>query len=171
MFDYLKEVVRLLKGAQPSLWVSPWIQIDYGATSGALDANDAFGNPFTFSVDVLGNPLPILGQILELDVLDIDDDTLAITVHVLTDFFTAAASDAAFTLGLADAELYVTSQTFAAGLDVGSFKHHEILEINKRYYSPKHTLVCQASTTGVPNIASAGTMPKVRAVVLPLAWG
>ena len=159
--------------APANLWVSPWILVPYGATSGALDANDAFGNMITFDQSVLGDSLPARGRIVTIKMVDQDDDTLAASIHIFSRTFTAAASDAAFTISVADAANWVASELFDSGTDIGSAKVFTIKNVNVDYWAPLNVagvraLYAQLSTTGTPNIASAATMPLVRLYILPL---
>lgn len=154
--------------ATKPLWVSQKIRIPFGATSGALDANDALGNKFTFSTSEDGEPLPIRGRILSIRRGDQSDVVLADTIHIFTDDFTAAASDAAFTISAADEYNHVTSQTFPAGTDIGSAKTAEVTDVNVDYYSPLRKLVCQESTTGTPT-PTVDAMPWVQIFVLDLS--
>ena len=144
------------------LWVSDWVLVPYGATSGALDANDALGDKFRFS------GVPKKGRISVIQMADQDDDTLAATIHIFREDFTAAASDAAFTISVADSRKWVASEAFDAGTDLGSAKAHVIKNVNVDYYAPSGTLHCQLSSTGTPNIASADLMPLIRIAILPL---
>lgn len=150
------------------LWVSQQVRVPYGATSGALDANDALGDKIYFRQSIDGRPLPKRGRILSVRRIDQDDDTLSDTIHIFSAEFTAAASDAAFTISAEDAAQHVTSQTFPVGTDLGSAKSAEITDINADYYSPGAVLVAQLSTSGTPNIASAVVMPLVQLFILPL---
>lgn len=150
------------------LWESPWVQVPYGATSGALDANDALGNKITFEYGVDGTRIPRHGRILSVEMIDPDDDTLAATIHIYSHDFVAAASDAAYTVGLGDAENIVAAEAFDAGTDEGSFKFHAIKDVNAEFGAPERRLYAQLSTTGTPNIASAAVMPKVKIFVLPM---
>ena len=155
-----------------ALWVSLWVLVPYGATSGALDANDALGNTIRFDTSVLGDPLPARGRILSIEMVDQDDDTLAATIHIFNRTFTAAASDAAFTISVADAAKWVASELFDSGTDIGSAKVFVIKNVNKEYYAPEvdglRALHAQLSSTGTPNIASAAGMPLIRLNILPL---
>lgn len=160
--------VQLVSPVKTKIWVSKQLQIPYGATSGALDANDALGNKITFDISVDGDPLPRVGRILSIRRIDLDDDTLVDTIHLFNDDFTAAASDAAFTIGVADGHKHITSQTFPTGTDLGSVKSASVTDINEDYYSPTRQIVAQESTTGTPNIASALVMPLVQIFILPL---
>lgn len=150
------------------LWESDWILVPYGATSGALDAGDAFGNTITFERSELGVDLPRLGRIVSIKMVDRDDDTLAASIHIFRDTFTAAASDAAFTISVADAAKWVASEAFDAGTDIGSAKVFTIKNVNVDYYAPTRKLYAQLSTSGTPNIASAAVMPLVKIYILPL---
>jgi len=149
------------------VWVSQQVQIPYGATSGALDANDALGDKFVFDTSVDGEPLPRKGRILSIRRIDPSDVTLADTIHIFTEDFTAAASDAAFTFSAADARYHVTSQTFAAEIDLGSAKSAVMRDVNEDYYSAERKLVCQESTTGTPT-PTAGGMPILQIFILDL---
>ena len=151
----------------PSVWVSVPTLIPYGATSGALDANDAMGNKFYFQYGIEGRPLPRRGRILTIRRWDQSDVVLADTIHISIQEFTAAASDAAFTISVADSVYFLQSQTFPTGVDIGSAKVAEITDVNQDYYSPDRRLVCQESTTGTPTPTS-GAMPIVQLFILPM---
>lgn len=143
------------------LFESEWVQADYGATSGALDANDAMGNVFKIAV-------PTKGRILSIKMLDLDDDTLAATIHLYSANFTGAASDAAYTVADTDANGWVASELFDAGTDEGSFKAHVIKDVNVEYVANGGYLYAQLSTSGTPNIADQTVMPKVKLFIQPL---
>lgn len=150
------------------LWVSPFSRVPYGATSGAVDAGDALGDPIKFYSDITGTvALPTRGRILTIKMLDLDDDTLAATIHIFNQWFTAAASDAAFTIADEDAVNWVASELFDAGTDIGASKVHVIKDVNVDYYAPAGALFAQLSTSGTPNIASAAVMPQIQIVILP----
>lgn len=146
---------------QTGLFESEWVQADYGATSGALDANDAMGNVFKIAV-------PTKGRILSIKMLDLDDDTLAATIHLYSANFTGAASDAAYTVADTDANSWVASELFDAGTDEGSFKAHVIKDVNVEYVANGGYLYAQLSTSGTPNIADQTVMPKVKLFIQPL---
>src|SRR3990167_7048582 len=93
--------VKLSDPVRTEMYVTPMVRVNYGATSGALDANDALGDVFVFDV-------PAKGRILSVKMVDQDDDTLAATIHVFSKDFVAAASDAAFTISAADAVNWIT---------------------------------------------------------------
>lgn len=152
---------------QNKLWVSPWVEIPFGATSGALDANDALGDKFYFTQSIEGVPLPVKGRIKNMKIIDRDDDTLADTIHIFNAEFTAAASDAAFTISVADSRFWVASKAWGTYIDLGSAKVVHLTEQNIDYYAPSGMLVCQESTTGTPTIAS-GAMPLVQLTIEPL---
>jgi hypothetical protein len=143
------------------LYVTQLVRVPYGATSGALDAADAMGDPFFFSV-------PRKGRILGIRMIDQDDDTVAATIHIFNRPFTAAASDAAFTISAADSIGWVTSEVFDSGTDIGSAKGFNITDVNKDYETQNGILYCQLSTSGTPNFASANTMPLVQLLIFPL---
>ena len=155
--------------AVSELWISPWVQVPYGATSGAIDANDALGNRFKFTSSEDGRPLPRKGTIVGIKMRDLDNDTLAATIHIFNAPFSAAASDAAYTIGLADAEKHVADELFPGGTSNGTFKAHDLKDVDVDYFSPLQELHAQLSSTGTPNIASAQTMPLVQLVIVPRA--
>ena len=148
------------------LWVGRAV-VEFGATSGALDANDALGNKIYFRTSMDGRPLPQFGRVLGLRRIDRSDVVLADTLNLSTRDFVAAASDAAFTISVADAEHFLSSQTFPTGTDLGSAKVAGITDINEDYYSPDRQLVGQFSTTGTPT-PTVDAMPIVFIFVLPL---
>lgn len=151
------------------LWVSQMVLVPYGATSGALDATDALGDTVTFTTEIeTGASLPKHGRIMSIRMIDQDDDTLAATIHIFNRNFTAAASDATFTISVADAANWVTSELFDAGTDIGSAKVHIVKDVNVEYYAPEGKLYAQLSSSGTPNIASAAVMPLLQITVLPL---
>lgn len=152
----------------PKIWVSKKVVIPYGATVGALEANDALGDKFYFDYSVDGEPLPAKGRILTIRRYDPSDVVLADTIHIFASDFTAAASDAAFTISAADSLKQITSQVFPAGTDLGSAKVAEIVDVNVDYYCPLGVLVCQESTTGTPTPTSAA-MPTVQLFILPFS--
>lgn len=154
--------------ATPELWISEWVTVPYGATSGAIDANDALGDMVTFTESVTGQRLPTRGRILSIFCLDRDDDTLAATIHVFNRTFVAAASDAAFTISVADARNWVTSETFGTPIDIGAAKVVVAKNVNVEYYAEQNQLFAQLSSTGTPNLADATTTPLLRLVIQPL---
>ena len=101
--------------AVDAVFLTSWEQPGYGATSGAHDANDALGDPVEWAV-------PRFGKIVTVNLIDIDDDTLASSVHIFSRPFVAAASDAAFTISVADARWWVTSQVMGTPTDIGGAK-------------------------------------------------
>lgn len=139
-----------------------WVLLNYGATVGAVDANDALGD--LFRIDV-----PERGRILSIKMLDLDDDTLAATIHIFSRTVTAAASDAASTFSDPDGESWVASELFDAGTDLGAFKAHVIKDVNVDYVSTSRYLYAQLSTTGTPNIADQTVMPRVKLFIQPMA--
>lgn len=150
------------------LWVSPWVLVPFGATSGALEANDALGDMFTFALGERRDTLPARGRILSIAMVDQDDDTLAATIHIFDHPFTAAASDAAFTISVADSPNWVASELFPSPTDIGGAKVVTAKDVNVDYYAPSGKLYAQLSSTGTPNIASAAVMPLVRLFILSL---
>lgn len=151
------------------LWVSELVRAPYGATVGAIDANDALGDKMYFEWSIDHRPLPLSGRILSIRLIDQDDDTLAVTINISTRDFTAAASDAAFTISAADAQFFLQPYTFPAAMsDLGSAKIATLTDINEDYYSEQRRLVAQLSSTGTPNIAGNSTMPLVQLFILPL---
>lgn len=149
-------------GSQPQLVASNQVLVPYGATAAAIDANDALGDMVTFF------GIPRYGRIVSIKMVDQDDDTLAATIHIFTEPFTAAASDAAFTISVADSRYWVASEAFDAGTDIGAAKVHVVKNVNADYYAPEGKLYAQLSSTGTPNIASAATMPLLQLFILPL---
>lgn len=134
------------------------VEIPGIAAGDAFDANDAVGG--MFSIDV-----PSAGYIVGFKLIDRDDDTLALTAHVFNNRFTAAASDAAFTISAADSRFWVTSVQFTNVLDLGSAKVSEVVG-ESFYLAPLGKLFIQCSTTGTPNIA-AGAMPILQLGIRP----
>src|SRR3990167_1665590 len=112
----------------------------------ALDANDAIGSKFELVV-------PKYGIIEGFKLIDLDDDTLALTAHLFSKDFVAAASDAAFTISAADAANWITSVTFDAAVGIGAAKVAEEAG-SSYYYAPEGKLFVQCSTTGTPTIAA-----------------
>ena len=144
------------------VFMTDWVQAPFGATSGALDANDAMGDPFGWNV-------PKYGKIVAVSLIDLDDDTLAATVHIFSAPFTAAASDAAFTISLlGDVRNWVTSQVMGTPTDIGAGKVVSNSGLGVYYYAPFGRLYAQLSTTGTPTIAGAATMPIVQLAILPM---
>ena len=152
------------------LWVSTLKLVPYGATSGALDANDALGDMVTFDAEIeTGKEVPKHGRILSIRMIDQDDDTLAATIHIYTRAFpTAIASDAAWEPLLGNAPYQVAAELFDAGTDEINYKIHVIKNVNVEYYAPEGKLYAQLSSTGTPNIASAAVMPLLQISILPL---
>ena len=83
---------------RPELFATEWVRVPYGATSGALDANDAYG-------DEVRAGAPVRCRLLSIQVVDQADVVVAgtLSIYLSTRQFTAAASDAAFTISAADA--------------------------------------------------------------------
>ena len=169
VLDELQEQARrdLVSAGQRAVWVSQYVRAPYGATSGALDANDAMGDKFYFRSSITGAPLPISGRILTIRRIDESDVALADTINISTQEFVAAASDAAFTISVLDSHFFLQPQTFPAGVDLGSARVAEVTDVNQDYFSPGRVLVCQESTTGTPTPTS-GAMPIVQVFILPL---
>ena len=156
--NYIKQPVATTN----RVFLTNWAQPGFGATSGAIDANDALGDPFAWSV-------PRYGMISSVSLIDIDDDTLAATVHIFNRPFTAAASDAAFTIALlSDVQNWVTSQVMGTPLDIGAGKVVTNSGLFIYYEAPLGQLYSQLSSTGTPTIAGAATMPFIRLAILPL---
>lgn len=149
------------------VWVSAMVAAPFGATSGALDANDAMGDPFTFNAALSGESLPKHGRILSIKMVDRSDVVLAATIHIFNKAFTAAASDAAFTISVLDAAAWVASELFDAGTDIGSAKVHVIKNVNTEYYAPDGRLYAQLSTSGTPT-PTINAMPTIQLIILPL---
>src|SRR3990167_483656 len=96
------------------------VRVPFGATSGALDANDAMGDIFVFDQDVYGHPLPKVGRIISIKMIDQYDVVLAPIIHIFNRIVAVAASDAEFAISAVDAAYWVTSQTFGTFTDLGS---------------------------------------------------
>ena len=156
------------QGQPTDIWVSPLVRVPYGATSGALDANDAMGDKIYFQYSVDGRLIPRVGRILLIRYTDPSDVTLAATANISTHDFTAAASDAAFTVGLEDSKYFLAPQTFSTVTDLGSGRVSSITGVNEDYYTDEQHLVLQLSTTGTPT-PTAGNMPWLQIFILPLA--
>lgn len=152
LIDRIREVTGLVKVAS-RLHVTPWVEVPGIVAGNALDANDAIGIVFEI-------PVPKFGVIREFKLLDPSDVTLALTAHIFDRAFTGAASDAAFTIGTADAHAWVTSVTFGSPVDLGGVKVAEVTGTSY-YYTPSGSLWCQCSTTGTPTITE-GYAPKIQ---------
>lgn len=150
---------RLLTTTQGALHVTEQIQAPFGATSGAHDANDAVGNMMVFTV-------PRMGRILSVKFIDPADQTSALTLHVYSKNFVAAASDAAYTIADQDAINWVTNVT-PTMVDEGGSQVGEVIDIDSEYLSESRRLYAQLSTSGTPTFAQ-GTMPLVQMYILPL---
>ena len=153
----------------PGLFVTEQVRIPYGATSGALDANDCYG-------EIARVLAPIRGRILSIKRIDQDDVVTADTIHVFSARFVAAASDAAFTISAVDGANWITTQVFPTGTDLGSVRVSEIADVDSEYQLPQVTewngvplgyLYFQESTTGTAT-PTAGGMPLVQFYILPL---
>ena len=150
---------RLLTTTQGALFVTEQIQASFGATVTALDANDAVGNMMTFTV-------PRMGRILSVKFIDLADQTSALTLHVYSKPFVAAASDAAYTISDEDAVNWVTNVT-PTMVDEGAAQVGEVIDIDSEYLSKSRRLYAQLSTSGTPTFTQA-TMPLVQMYILPL---
>ena len=150
------------------LVVTPFVPVPGIATASAYTAADAFGSMGVFKTDIAGHPLPVRGIIVAPKLLDPDDDTLSLTVHIFNEAFTDTADHDALALVAADATKWVTSMNFDDGTDMGAFKGHEIQAWNSPYYSKNRELLFQCSTAGTPNIA-AGAIPSIQLCILPFA--
>ncbi len=138
------------------LFVSDSVRPTYGATSGALDANDAYGDMFVF------NGIPQHVRLLSIQVLDQDDVIAAgtLSLYLSRRSFTAAASDAAFTISAADAlNAAGPPIAFGAMIDVGSARLLETVDIDRDMNLPEGRLYCQAFTSGTPTPTTGG-MPQ-----------
>tara|TARA_Y100000310_G_scaffold119312_1_gene118053 strand:+ start:3147 stop:3686 length:540 start_codon:yes stop_codon:yes gene_type:complete len=142
-----------------SLYVTAQLRAPYGATSGAFDANDAVGNMMEFDV-------PKRGRIKSAKFVDQADQTSALTAHVYSKPFVAAASDAVYTIADADAVNWVTNIT-PTMVDEGGSQVAEVVNIDSDYYSEGGKLYVQLSTTGTPTMPQA-TMPLLQLYILPL---
>ena len=150
------------------LFATPYVTIPGITAADALDAGDAMGVMGVFGADVDGNPLPEYGVLLGLELIDLDDDTLAPTIHIYTRPFAPTANDAALAHALADAPNHLVSEPFPTWTDMGTFKKFNVVDMDKPYYSPAQALYWQFSTAGTPTIASTAVMPQVRAHILPM---
>ena len=150
---------RLLTTTQGALAVTEQVQAPFGATSGAHDANDAVGNMMTFTV-------PKMGRILSVKFIDPGDETSALTLHVYSKPFVAAASDAAYTISDEDALNWVTNVT-PTMVDEGASQVGEVIDIDSEYFSESERLYAQLSTSGTPTWTQA-EMPLVQMFILPL---
>lgn len=159
--------VAMTGTVKSKLWVSQLLRPNYGATSGALDAGDAAGDKIVIDRSVDGEPLPKKGRILRVTMMDQADQTSALTLHLFNDDFTAAASDAAFSISAADGLKWVTSVNLTVVTDLGSVRVAEANDCDVDYYAVGQRLVAQASTAGTPTFG-AGTMPVYQLFVLPL---
>ena len=149
------------------LVATPFVEIPGIAAAAAHAAGDALGTMGKFEFDVNGNPLPKRGIIIGAKLIDRDDDTLGLTMHIFNTEFTPTADDAALALLAADAAKWVTSLGFPTFTDVGAFKVFEVIDVDVPYHALSGKLHFQCSTSGVPNIA-AGAMPLVQLFILPL---
>lgn len=140
------------------LFLTEWIQPP--VDSGLMAANDALSDRFSVAV-------PTYGKLVAVTVIDVDDDTLASSVHVFTRPFTAAASNAAFTISAADSRNWLTSQVMGTPTDIGGAKVVNNVDLNLYYYAPLGQFFCQMSTTGTPTVA-AGSAPYVQFAILPM---
>ena len=150
---------RLRTTTQGALFVTEQLQAPFGATSGALDANDAVGNMMEFTV-------PKMGRILSIKFIDPADQTSALTAHVYSKVFVAAPSDAAYTIADEDAINWVTNVT-PTMVDEGGSKVGEVIDIDSEYFSANERLYVQLSTSGTPTFAQT-TMPLIQLYILPL---
>ena len=150
---------RLFTTTRGTLFVTEQIQAPFGATVTALDANDAAGDMMTFTV-------PVMGRILSIKFIDPADQTSALTLHVYSKPFVAAASDAAYTIADEDALNWVTNVT-PTMIDEGGSQVGAVIDIDSEYLSPSGRLYAQLSTTGTPTFTQA-TMPLVQMYILPL---
>ncbi len=150
---------RLFTTTQGALAVTEQRQAPFGATVTALDANDAVGNMMEFTV-------PKMGRILSVKFIDPADQTSALTLHIYSKPFVAAASDAAYTISDEDALNWVTNVT-PTMIDEGASQVGEVIDIDSEYLSPSGRLYAQFSTTGTPTFTQA-TMPLAQMYILPL---
>lgn len=139
------------------------IEIPGIAAADAFDANDTVGVVFPF-------PAPKWGTIETAKLIDRDDDTLALTVHIYNAVFVGTASDAAYSIAATYASSWVTNITFDAPIvDEGEFKVSEKQGATD-YIAREGRLWGLCSTTGTPNIA-AGAMPLLQLGIRPrLPW-
>lgn len=149
----------------PGLFASLPVVVGYGATAGALEANDAYG-------DLMEVVVPKLGRLTNIKLFDADDGIAAGTLSIWV-FSTKPnappASDAAIASGYVDVDGIgmVTAQSFGSITDIGAGRFLEIVDINSDYYAPQGKLWFQLSTTGTPT-PTAGGMPIVTFYLLPL---
>lgn len=130
---------------QDLIYVTEQIPVPIGLTVGALDANDAFGDPFTFTLPFQA------GRIKTIRLVDRDYIVTAATIHIFSQPFKAAASDAAFTIApTTDGPNWITSRTFGTPVDLVATKAVEVINADSDFFSPSRQLVCQLSTTGTP---------------------
>ncbi len=153
----LKDILDYLRGGR--LYDTGWYEIPGIAAADALDANDAIGTMFKIKV-------PGAGRIMSMKLVDPDDDTLALTMHIYTSAVVGAASDAAYTVNKAFATAWLSNVTFGAGTDEGGFKASEVLDADIDYVTYDGYLYVVCSTTGTPTVAAA-SFPQTRWYVLP----
>ncbi len=162
----VKEISGLVR-VRSELVVTDKIVIP-GIVAGAFTAADAFGSMGITDKDVRGEPLPEVGFIVGAKLVDRDDDTLSLTVHIFNSRFTPTASKDALAITAADSLRWITSMGFDDGTDIGSAKVHEIQVWNSPFYLPERRLYWQCSTAGTPNIADA-LHPLIQFFILPFA--
>ena len=131
-------------------------------TAAAYTAGDAVGTITIFEV-------PERGTIHSVKLIDIDDDTLSLTVHVFRDVFTPTADNAALNISLTDLFKWVTSIDLTVTKDLGAGKVAEAL-VNSDYIAPNGKLYVQTHTAGTPTIA-AGQIPLLQFFILPAMGG
>lgn len=151
--------------AAPGLFVSDPVVVGYGASSGALDANDAYG-------DLMEVVVPEFGRLTTLKLFDPDDVIAAGTLSIWVFSVKPAAppaSDAAIASGYTDFDgrSMVTAQAFGSMTDIGAGRFLEIVDIDSDYHAPIGKLWFQLSTTETPT-PTAGGMPIVTFFILNL---
>ncbi len=157
--------VNVVGTVGPSLFVSDQVAPNYGATSGALDANDAYGSAQAVNV-------PQKGRITKISVVDRDDVIAAGTLSIAVfsgPVPSAPASDAAiasaYTAG--DIAKTITVQTFGSMIDLGAARFLDVVDIDEDYQLTGSQMWFQLSTTGTPTPTVNG-MPLVQFFIQPL---
>ena len=164
--DRIREITGLVK-VESRLVVTPLTMVPgIVIANQPSDAGDALGGVGQNDIDVKGRPLPQFGFIVGSKLIDPDDDTLSLTVHVYSAKIAGTTDDAALAHTAVDGLSWITSMGFDDGTDIGSAKCHEIQVWNSPFYLPNRTLYWQCSTAGTPNIA-AGAEPRIQFFILP----
>jgi hypothetical protein len=126
----------------------------------AYSSADAVGSVFSV-------PVPKNGVIRNAKLIDPDDDTLALTVHLFTSPITGVADNAAGTFTAAEARGWVSSIVFTTTpLDIGGAKVMETTTMSSHYATPTGMLYGQCTTSGTPTIA-IGAMPLIKLGIEP----